>query len=60
LHRPDGADELLLAALPTLKRGANDRCASGAIEIGTGLFNERDSYDYPGGKLDAAIWIAAT
>ncbi len=21
LHRPDGADELLLAALPTLKRG---------------------------------------
>ena len=30
---PYGADELLLAAFPTLKRGANDRSASGAIGI---------------------------
>jgi len=47
LHRPDGADELLLAALPTLKRGANDRCASGAIQIGTSLVNKRASCDCP-------------
>ena len=29
-----------LAHFPTLKRGANHRCAYGAIEIGTSLVNE--------------------
>ena len=36
MRRPYGAERLILAFFPTLKRGANDRCASGAIEIGTG------------------------
>ena len=27
----------MLASFPTLKRGANNRCASGAMEIGTRL-----------------------
>ena len=48
LHRPDGADELLLVCFfPTLKRGANDRCASGAIEIGSCLVNKMDSFGCP-------------
>jgi len=38
---PYGAHRLLLALFPTLKRGANDRCASGAIEIGTGRERRR-------------------
>jgi len=33
---------LLLAAFPTLKRGANNRCAYGAIGIRTGQVNQRD------------------
>ena len=39
LRRPYGAGSLLLIPFPTLKRGANHRCASGAMEIGTGLVN---------------------
>src|ERR1035437_5866678 len=42
---PDGAEWLLLTAFPTLKRGANDRCASGAIEIVISLVNKMDSCD---------------
>ena len=45
LHRPDGAEWLLLITFPTLKRGANDHCASGATEIGTSLVNKVDSCD---------------
>ncbi|HEV2484120.1 MAG TPA: hypothetical protein VGT08_01200, partial [Terracidiphilus sp.] len=37
LHGPYGAEWLLLTAFPTLKRGAKDRCASGAKEIRIGL-----------------------
>jgi len=33
LRRPYGAGSLLFAPFPTLKRGANHHCASGAIEI---------------------------
>jgi len=47
LRRPYGADRLLLALFPTLKRGANDRCASGAIEIGTSVVNKMGSSDCP-------------
>ena len=43
LRRPYGADCFLLAFFPTLKRGANEPCASGASEIATGLVNEMDS-----------------
>jgi hypothetical protein len=39
LRRPYGAESLLRIPFPTLKRGANHRCASGAMEIGTGLVN---------------------
>jgi len=39
LRCPDGAERLILASFPTLKRWANDRCAYGAIEIGTRLVN---------------------
>ena len=38
----------VVGPFPTLKRGANDRCAPGAIEIGTSLVNKRDSCDCPG------------
>ena len=31
---------LMLTSFPTLKRGANDRCASGAMEIGARLVKE--------------------
>ena len=37
---PTGADRLLPTRFPTLKRGANDHCASGAIEIGTMLVSK--------------------
>jgi len=47
LHRPDGAEGLLLTAFPTLKRGANDRCASGATEIGASLVSKMDSCGGP-------------
>jgi hypothetical protein len=58
LHRPYGAAWLLLIAFPTLKRGANDHCASGATEIcasgaaeiGTSLVNKVDSCDCPDGR----------
>jgi hypothetical protein len=40
LLRPYGANWLWLAAFPTLKRGANHRCASGATEIATSLINK--------------------
>jgi hypothetical protein len=33
LRRPSVADTLLPASFRTLKRGADDRCASGAMEI---------------------------
>jgi hypothetical protein len=42
---PNGANWLLLAPFPTLKRGANHHCASGAIKIRTGLVNNLDSCD---------------
>jgi hypothetical protein len=44
---PDGADWLLLAPFPTLKRGANHHCASGAIEIRTNLVDDLNSCDCP-------------
>jgi hypothetical protein len=37
----------LLAPFPTLKRGANHHCASGAIKIRTNLVNNLNSCDYP-------------
>jgi len=37
----------MLTHFPTLKRGANDRCASGAIEVGSKLVNSTDSCDCP-------------
>jgi hypothetical protein len=37
---PHRADRLLLASFPTLKRGANHPCASGALEIRTSLESE--------------------
>ncbi|HEV2484311.1 MAG TPA: hypothetical protein VGT08_02165, partial [Terracidiphilus sp.] len=40
LHGPYGAEWLLLTAFPTLKRGAKDRCASGAKEIRIGLIEK--------------------
>ena len=52
---PPRADELLLAALPTLKRGANDPCASGAIRIGTCLVNKEDSCDCPGVETPCSL-----
>jgi len=45
---PTGLDSIFVAIDPTLKRGANKRCASGAIEIGTRLVNKMDSCDCPG------------
>jgi Xaa-Pro aminopeptidase len=47
LRRPDGAKKPLPAFFPTLKRGANERCAYGAIETGTSPVNEMDSRDCP-------------
>jgi len=44
---PNGANWLLLAPFPTLKRGANHHCASGAIKIRTNLVNNLNSCDYP-------------
>jgi hypothetical protein len=40
----------MLTRFPTLKRGANNPCAYGAIEIGTKLVNKMDSCDCPGSK----------
>jgi hypothetical protein len=37
----------MLTHFPTLKRGANDHCASGAIEIGPMMVNKTDSCDCP-------------
>jgi len=39
---PNGANWLLLAPFPTLKRGANYHCAYGAIEIRASMVNRRD------------------
>jgi hypothetical protein len=47
LRRPYGAGGLLLAPFPTLKRGANHHCASGAMKIRTSLVNNLDSCDCP-------------
>jgi len=47
LRRPYRANWLLLASFPTLKRGANHHCASGAIEIGSNQVNNLDSCDCP-------------
>jgi len=44
---PSGAESIFLATFPTLKRGANNRCASGAIELGTSLINKVSSCDCP-------------
>ncbi len=35
----------MLTRLPTLKRGANNHCAYGAIEIGIKLVNKMESCD---------------
>jgi hypothetical protein len=45
----NGADRLLVAFFPTLKRGANNHCASGAIKIGTGLVC--NNQNLPGQRL---------
>ena len=37
--------------LPALKRGTDNQCASGAIEIGTGLVNRIHSCDRPASLL---------
>ena len=42
LQSPYGANRLLLAHFPTLKRGANHLCSSGAVEIGTSSINESE------------------
>jgi hypothetical protein len=42
LHRPYGAESLLFTAFPTLKRGANHHCASGALVIGTSLADNQN------------------
>jgi hypothetical protein len=61
---PNGADRSLLANFPTLKRGANSRCASGAIGMGTTRVNNLDSCDYslgwvpPGGILEANSFLS--
>src|ERR1035438_2128590 len=55
LHRPYRAEWLLLTAFPTLKRGANDHCASGAKEIGISLINKMDSCDCPGHLADSML-----
>jgi hypothetical protein len=47
LRRPYGASRLSLASVHPLKRGANDRCASGAVISGTILVNEKYSCDCP-------------
>jgi hypothetical protein len=46
----------ILRTIPTLKRGARDRCASSAIEIGTRLVNKMDSCDCPGPGTQAATF----
>ena len=48
---PNGANWLLLAPFPTLKRGANHHCASGAIEIGASLLNNGASLLNNGASL---------
>jgi hypothetical protein len=47
LRRPYGADGPLLVPFPTLKRGANHHCASGAMKTPTSLVNNLDSCDCP-------------
>jgi hypothetical protein len=54
LAPPTGLARLLPAIFPTLKRGANDRCASGAIETGTSVVNKIDSCDCPWGARAGA------
>ena len=48
------SDPILRVAFPTLKRGANDHCASGAMENGTSLVNKKDSCDHPARERDRA------
>jgi hypothetical protein len=57
LRRLYGADWLLLAPFPTLKRGANHRCASGAMEIGAPLVDNLDSCDYPAQIIRSETWL---
>ena len=44
------SDPILGVAFPTLKRGANDHCASGAMEIGISLVYKMDTCDRPGSE----------
>jgi hypothetical protein len=46
LRRPCGADGLLPTTFPTLKRGANNHCAYGAVKIEASLLHP-DSCDCP-------------
>jgi len=47
----------MLATFPTLKRWANNRCASGAIEIGTRLLSKVDSCDCPGFRVQGCALL---
>jgi hypothetical protein len=44
---------LMLTHFPTLKRGANDGCASGAKKIGARLVSKTNSCDCPVSLMDA-------
>src|ERR1039458_5961013 len=57
LRRPYGAHVLFPLPVPTLKRGANNHCASGATPIGTRFVSKFNTCDCPVGGDKAAEFI---